>query len=114
MAYFSEDEVSLIVKEKGLEKFTENTITTKKDLENEFKKIREQGYAVDNMEHKEGVLCAAGQIRDYTGKVIASMSIFGPAFRINEDNIPVIAKKVKEYCNYISEETGDNLIDVNC
>lgn len=106
MAYLSEDEISLIVKEKGLEKFTENTITTQKDLENEFKKIQEQGYAVDNMEHEEGVRCVAGPIRDYTGKIIASMSISGPAFRINENNVPVIAKKVKEYCDCISEEMG--------
>ena len=49
MAYLSEDEIDLIIKEKGLERFTENTVTAKKDLKNEFKKIREQGYAVDNM-----------------------------------------------------------------
>ncbi len=106
MAYLSKDEVHLILKEKGLEKFTENTIITKKDLENEFKKIREQGYVVDNMEHEEGVQCVAGPIRDYTGKVIASMSVSGPAFRINESNIPNIAKKVKEYCDNISKEMG--------
>lgn len=108
MAYLSKDKVAAIVEEKGLEKFTENTITTKKDLENEFKKIREQGYVVDNMEHEEGVQCVAGPIRDYTGKVIASMSVSGPAFRINESNIPNIAKKVKEYCDYISKEMGYN------
>lgn len=108
MAYLSEDEINLIIREKGLEKFTGNTITIKKDLENEFKKIREQGYAVDNMEHEEGVRCVAGPIRDYTGKVIASMSISGPAFRINENNTPNIAKKVKEYCDCISEEMGCN------
>jgi len=106
MAYLSEGEVSLIVKEKGLEKFTENTITTKEELEKELKKIREQGYTVDNMEHEEGVRCVAGPIRDYTGKVIASMSISGPAFRINESNVPNIVKKVKEYCDCISKEMG--------
>ena len=108
MAYLSEDEINLIIREKGLEKFTENTTTTKKDLENEFKKIRDQGYAIDNMEHEEGVQCIAGSIRDHTGEVIASMSISGPAFRINESNIPNIAKKVKEYCDYISKEMGYN------
>ena len=58
------------------------------------------------MEHEEGVRCMAGPIRDYTGKVIASMSISGPAFRINENNTPNIAKKVKEYCDCISKEMG--------
>ncbi|MCJ7649496.1 MAG: IclR family transcriptional regulator C-terminal domain-containing protein [Candidatus Lokiarchaeota archaeon] len=64
-------------------------------MEKEFLKIRKQSYAVDNMEHEEGVRCVAGPIRDYTGKVIASMSISGPAFRINESNILDIAKKLK-------------------
>ncbi|MCJ7648930.1 MAG: IclR family transcriptional regulator C-terminal domain-containing protein, partial [Candidatus Lokiarchaeota archaeon] len=93
-------------KERGLKKYTENTIINKKELENEFKKIREQGYALDNIEHEEGVRCVAGPIRDYSGKVIASMSISGPAFRINESNILGIAKKVKEYCDCISKEMG--------
>jgi len=106
MAYLSKDEVDLIVKEKGLEKYTKNTITDKEDLEKELKKIQEQGYAVDNMEHEEEVRCVAGSIRDHTGEVIASMSISGPAFRINESNIPNIAKKVKEYCGCISKEMG--------
>jgi len=108
MAYLSEDEINFIIKEKGLEKFTENTITTKEGLKNELKKIQKQGYAVDNMEHEEGVRCVASPIRDYNGKVIASMSVSGPAFRINESNIPIIAKKVKEYCDCISEEMGYN------
>ena len=106
MAYLSEDKVAAIVKGKGLKKYTENTITNKEKLENEFKKIRQQGYAVDSMEHEEEVRCVAGPIRDYTGKVIASMSISGPAFRINENNTPDIAKKVKECCNCISKEMG--------
>ena len=108
IAFLPKDEVSLILKEKGLEKFTENTITTKKDLENEFKKIKERGYAVDNMEHEEGVRCIASPIRDYSGGVIAGMSVSGPAFRMNESNIPNIAKKVIEYCDCISEEMGYN------
>ena len=106
MSYLSEEEINFIIKEKGLEKYTENTITNKEELEKEFLKIRKQGYAVDNMEHEEGVRCVAGPIRDYNGKVIASMSISGPAFRIDESNIQNIAKRVKEYCDCISEEMG--------
>lgn len=106
MSYLSEEEINLIIKEKGLEKYTENTITSEKELKKELEKVRKQGYAVDNMEHEEGVRCVAGPIRDYNGKVIASMSISGPVFRIDESNIPNIAKKVKEYCDCISEEMG--------
>ena len=106
MAYLPKDKFSFTIKEMGLIRYTENTITNKEELEKELEKIREQGYAVDNMEHEEGVRCVAGPIRDYTGKVSASLSVSGPAFRINENNIPNIAKKVKEYCDCISEEMG--------
>ncbi len=108
MAYLPKDKVAAIVERKGLKKYTENTIIDEEELEKEFLKIRNQGYSVDNMEHEEGVWCVASPIRDYTGKVIASMSVSGPAFRINENNIPVIAKKVKEYCDCISKEMGCN------
>ncbi len=106
MAYLPKDKFAFTIKEMGLIRYTENTISNEKELEKELEKIREQGYAVDNMEHEEGVRCVAGPIRDYTGKVSASLSVSGPAFRINENNIPNIAKKVKEYCDYISKEMG--------
>jgi len=106
MAYLPKDKVATIVEGKGLKKYTENTITNKEELEKEFLKIRKRGYAVDNMEHEEGVRCVAGAIRDYNGKVIASMSISGPAFRIDKSSILNIAKKIKEYCDCISKEMG--------
>jgi len=108
MAYLPKDKVAAIVERKGLKKYTENTIIDEEELEKEFLKIRKQGYSVDNMEHEEGVRCVASPIRDYSGKVIASMSVSGPAFRINENNIPNIAKNVKECCDCISEEMGCN------
>ena len=103
MAYLSENEINLIIKEKGLTKFTENTIITEKDLEKEFKKIRKQGYAIDNMETQKGVLCIASPIRNYSGRVFASMSVSGPAFRIDKDKI---TKKIIRYCSLISKEMG--------
>jgi len=106
MAYLSQEKLALIIKEKGLARYTKNTITDEKELEAELEKIRRQGYAVDNIEHEEGVRCVAAPIRDYSDEVIASMSVSGPAFRIDESNIPIIATKVKECCDCISEEMG--------
>lgn len=106
LAYQPKDKVSSVIKETGLKRYTENTITDPEELKEELKKIRKQGYAVDNIEHDEGVRCVAAPIRDYTGEVIASLSVSGPASRINEKSIPVIAKRVKEYCQEISKKMG--------
>jgi DNA-binding IclR family transcriptional regulator len=106
MSYLSENEINLIIKEKGLEKYTENTITNKEELEKEFLKIRKQGYAVDNMEHEVGIRCIAAPIYDYTGKAIASMSISGPSVRITADKDEEYAKMLVETCRVISKELG--------
>ena len=106
MAYLPSDEVNSLIKEKGLKKYTESTIVKKEDLIKELVKIRKQGYAIDNMEHEEGVRCLAAPIRDHRGEAGASLSISGPAFRMDNKDIIHIAKKIKQYCNYISEEIG--------
>ena len=106
IANLSMDKVDLLIKEKGLKKYTEKTITTKENLIKELVKIRKQGYALDNMEHEEEVICVAGPIRDYKGQVVASLSISGPAFRVALKNTMMIAEKIKENCNNISEEIG--------
>lgn len=106
MAFLPERRVEELIKEKGLTEYTENTITDIVELREELTKIREVGYATDQMEHEEGVCCVASPIKDHTGEVIASMSVSGPSFRINSTRIPSIAKRVKEYCYHISKELG--------
>ena len=49
--------IKIFLKEKDLRKYTENTMTDKKSLLKELEKIRKQGYAIDNLEHEEGVRC---------------------------------------------------------
>lgn len=106
MAYLSEAEIDSILQEKGLSKFTETTITTVEAMKKELEKIRRQGYAVDDMEHDEGVRCVASPIYSAKGEVVASLSISGPAFRINEKNIEKIAEEVKDVCRQISAKMG--------
>jgi len=106
MAYLPLEKIDSIIMEKGLKKFTSSTIINRDELLMELEKIQKQGYAIDNLEHEEGVLCVAGPIRDYTGQVIASLSISGPAFRIGLENVMKFAEKIMENCNNISEEIG--------
>ena len=46
-----------------------------KTLENALQQIRDKGYAVDNEELVAGLSCIAKPIRDYTGRIIAGISI---------------------------------------
>lgn len=97
----SEEEVMQVVKNKGLKAFTENTITCPDALLEHLKKIREQDYAIDELEHEEGIRCIAAPIRDYKGKVIAAISIAGPIERVTRERTD------NELKDYILESTKD-------
>lgn len=56
---------------------TDYTITDVDALNEELDKIQKQGYAVDDREHMEHMLCAAAPVFDHTGEVVAAISITG-------------------------------------
>ena len=62
------------------------------------------------MEHEEGVRCVAAPIRNYEGKVIASISISGPSIRLTEEKIPQLALMVKETAKNVSKKLGASLV----
>ncbi len=81
---------------------TPHSITNAKELEAELKRVREQGYAVAREELEEGLIAIAAPIWDGHDRVIATVSISGPAFRIAESDIPDIAKKVMDSAKELS------------
>jgi IclR family KDG regulon transcriptional repressor len=94
------------VRKKGLEMLTQNTITTYGDLLEELKTVREQGYAMDNEECEDGARCIAAPIKDYTGKIIAGISISGPINRITLKRIKPLKDILLEISSKISEKFG--------
>ena len=75
LAYKEESEVKRIIQTAGLPRFTENTITEEEDLLDNLIKIRKQGYAYDLEEILPDLCCVAAPIYDYTGNVIAAISM---------------------------------------
>jgi len=56
---------------------TDKTITTVDAFLQEIAKVREEGYALDDLENEENVRCVAAPIYDYRKKIVASISISG-------------------------------------
>ncbi len=88
-----------------LEPHTAMTITDQVLLRKTLEEIREKGYAVDRQENNTGISCVAGPIRDYSGKVVASVSVTGPSARIEHD-IPRFSRLILDYSARISFRLG--------
>jgi IclR family transcriptional regulator, KDG regulon repressor len=84
---------------------TPKTIVDMKSLQEEFAEIRKQGVAFDREEAVVGLTCIAAPIRDFTGKVIAGISISAPTNRFISHQ-KQWAKLILKASEEISSEMG--------
>lgn len=89
-----------------LKSLTRKTITDREDLRKELKKIRNDGYAMDNCELDENVRCIAGPIRDESGKLVAAISISGPIARLKMVRLKTFINTIIDITQEISRKMG--------
>ena len=106
LAHFSDKELDWYIENKGLSKYTEKTITDLSDLNSELEKIRELGYALDNREHEEEIVCVAAPIFEREGRVVGALSIAAPAHRRSVDQMSSLGTMVHDYANKVSAKLG--------
>lgn len=81
LAYRPWEEVVEILKAQGMPQLTPNTICTQEAFREELERVRKRGFAYDLEEGMQELCCVGAPIRDYTGEVVASMSLSIPAYR---------------------------------
>jgi DNA-binding IclR family transcriptional regulator len=106
LAHLSDAELDDVIRRRGLEARTPNTITSAARLRRELRAIRSRGYAVDDEEIEEGLRCVGAPVRDHTGRVVASMSIAGPAFRLTRAKMAGLARLVTKAADGLAGELG--------
>jgi IclR family transcriptional regulator, KDG regulon repressor len=106
LAHLADAELDALIERRGLKAHTRNTITTVADLKRELRMIRERGYSIDDEEIEEGLRCIGAPVRDHGGRVVASMSIAGPAFRVTRAKVPMLARRVMKVADELSAELG--------
>jgi DNA-binding IclR family transcriptional regulator len=78
--------------DKTLEKLTDKTIVDRIRLIEEFARIRQNGYAVDDEGIEYGLYCMAVPIHDYTGRVVAAISVSGPIGRMSANREKILGE----------------------
>ena len=101
---FSKDIDLMSYAEQPLKRYTENTIVSWEGMMAELKKIRQQGYAVDNEEQEIGLYCIGAPILDKRGNAIAAISISGPTVRMKREDLDEKIQKVVEISRRITQE----------
>ena len=84
---------------------TRKTITDPDLLRVQLSQARLNGYAMDDGEIEEGLICVAAPIYDLNRHIIGAVSISGPDYRMEKDQAVMIAE-VRETASNISRLMG--------
>lgn len=105
LAHHHETVVQAVI-DAGLPKMGPNSITDPELFLQDLNEVKNQGFSICIDELHEDVVSIAAPIRDYTGNVIAAVSIAGPAQRITEDKLDGYTSAVINAGNEVSTKLG--------
>lgn len=106
LAFSPPDEAERFLKDRKLESFTRNTITSPAMFLKELDAVRRSGFALDDEEREEGLRCLGAPVRNSIGEVVGAVSIAGPVFRISRDRLSSLANLVIDTAAQISAALG--------
>lgn len=107
LAFLPERDIKRILAE-PLQRYTENTITSKAKLRLELERIRRQGYAQARGEIEEGLNAVAAPVFDRNGHVVAAISVSGPAYRLKPSKLRELGELTRSFADRISARLGYN------
>ncbi len=106
LAVMPEKKAMEVLDDIELTRFTPQTLTTKKAFREEFKQIRECGYAVDHQETYDGIHCIAAPVLNDHGEPVASITVTGPSSRLTEPMLDELGPIVREHADRVSQRLG--------
>lgn len=84
-------------------RYTENTVSSQAEFEEQLAKIRKQGYALDAEEYVEGLVCIAVPILHKQTEPVAAVSISIPNIRFQESNVPNYVSALQDCAQGLAE-----------
>jgi IclR family pca regulon transcriptional regulator len=90
LAALPADRLDAYLAETALRRFTAHTISSEAALREELKRVREQGWALNDQELEDGLRSIAVPIRDRTGRVTAAVNIAAPAGRTSAESATTV------------------------
>lgn len=106
IAFLPDRALAALLSDLPLTQYTRHTLVTRAALRRELLQVRDRGFAIDNEEVEVGLRCVGAPIRNHRGRVVASMSIAGPVFRITEDRLPALILRVVTAAHDLSKDLG--------
>lgn len=106
LAWLPSETIAETMRDYVYERRTSKTIGSFEQFARELEIVRERGYAIDDEESVLGMRCVSAPVRDYTGDVVAAISISGTSKLIPSDKTDVYGGMTMDCANLLSRRLG--------
>lgn len=86
--------------------YTGNTITSPDALLDELSRVADRGWAMDDAEHENHMLCIAAPVRDAAGRAVAAVSLSAPDVVLDRDHLLALLPELLQTARAASADCG--------
>ena len=105
-ASMSGDEFDEMLYKHPLVKYTDKTVTDPVEYKKMLKRVRADGWALDDAEFLSGDRCIAAPVYDYSGTVIAAIAMSGDPDQLSGERFNMAVESLKKTATVISRGMG--------
>jgi DNA-binding IclR family transcriptional regulator len=106
-AFLPSHRVEALLGKGKLPRFTSRTLTRRDDLQREFLRVRQRGYAMNSEETVEGAILAGAPLFDSSDKVFAAISVSCPTVRCSPGKRKEIVERMVAASSTITRDLKD-------
>jgi DNA-binding IclR family transcriptional regulator len=113
IAYVDEPQLACILREHGLPRHNENTISSPAKLREELARVVQNGFSIDDEEDEVGLRCIGAPIFDTSGHTVAAVSLAGSSSQFNQSSDAFLVRETKRAAAEIREALAQSVLDTN-
>ncbi len=106
IAWLPQPALGAAIRRIRFDRYTPKTITSRRALETELRRIRAAGFAIDDEEHMEGIRCVAAPVFGYSGQMLGSLCALGPRSRMSHQRLRQLRAPLLDRALALSERLG--------
>jgi IclR family acetate operon transcriptional repressor len=106
LATLTRDDATAILRRLGQPRRTAKSLVTIDSLSEDLDRISRRGYAVDDEEDTDGVVCVAACVFDRAAQAIGAISVTGLKQHLSRSRVQHLSRDVIRYADRISAELG--------
>jgi DNA-binding IclR family transcriptional regulator len=107
ISQLTDDELTRLVRETGMPRHNDNSISSLRKLKEDLIRSRQAGYFTDDEEDEIGHRCIGVPVIDENGLIAAALSISGTTAHVRADNLSALAREVKQTADAISKALAE-------